>query len=118
MLAPAFAGEGLFSQRAIDHHNNAPVTDGAINHTRRKSPRDPRPPSHLHHSCQLHSEPTVPLNSIAALFFPLHPLSTFVIFRNTFEQTFLLLPPELIMLSLPPPNCIHLTGRLEGRRAA
>lgn len=66
MLAPAFAGEGLFSQWAIDHRDNAPVTDGAINHGRRKSRWDPRPLSHLHHSCQLHSEPTVSLNSVAA----------------------------------------------------
>lgn len=119
MLAPAFAGEGLFSQRAIDHHNNAPVTDGAINHARRKSPRDPRPLSHLHHSRQLHSEPTVPLNSIAALFcFFFTPFQHLSFSEIPLNKRFCCFHLNSSCSPLPPPNCIHLNGSLEGRRAA
>lgn len=82
----------------IDHHDNATVT--VINHTGHKSPRDPRPLSHLHHSFQLTKSPL--LNTNAALS---PPSTRFVNFRNAMNTSVDSLSlSRLYILFSPPPH--------------
>lgn len=109
MLAPISVRWSVFTiSMTNDHHDNAMVTDGGINHMGNKSPprHPPPPPASLFPA---NKKSTVPVDANTAPF-PSPPSAQFVNFKYAFNVLLVLLCLCLCLPTLAPPHTLFFSG--------